>query len=113
MNELAPAARASASRRSQPYASKIDAYVIGMSGTSTTARVCASTSRHLPVRIPAASDRSPARRITGPSASGSENGKPELDHVGARLDRRPRELGRLGHRHQVDDERLHSPGSSE
>ena len=62
------------------------------------------------MRIPAASARSPARRITGPSASGSENGKAELDDVGSRLDGRPRERRRLRHRHQVDDERLRSSG---
>ena len=43
---------------------------------ATRARVAARQSRHAFVRIPAASARSAARRITGPSASGSEKGKP-------------------------------------
>jgi hypothetical protein len=76
MRLVAPASRASAAKRSQPYASRIDAYVIGFNGTSTRARVARRTSRQAPVRIPCASARSPARRITGPSASGSENGNP-------------------------------------
>ena len=58
------------------------------------------------MRIPAASARSPARRIIGPSASGSENGKPSSITSAPRLDRRLRERGRVGHRHQVDDQRL-------
>ena len=77
MKLVAPAARASASKRSQPYASSSDAYVIGISGVSpTSARVAARHSRHSFVRMPAASAFSAAARITGPSASGSENGKP-------------------------------------
>ena len=40
------------------------------------ARVAARQSRHAFVRIPATRARSAARRITGPSASGSEKGKP-------------------------------------
>ncbi len=72
-----PAAARSSAKRSQPYASRSDEYVIGTSGASgTSSRVRASTSRHCRVRIPRASARSPARLITGPSASGSENGKP-------------------------------------
>ena len=50
--------------------------VIGISGTSTRDRISARHSRHAPVRIPAARARSPARRMTGPSARGSEKGKP-------------------------------------
>ena len=74
---VAPAVVASSAKRSQPYASRSDEYVIGTSGVSpTSARVCARTSRQARVRIPRASARSPARRMTGPSASGSENGKP-------------------------------------
>ena len=74
---VAPAARASAAKRSQPWASSSDEYVIGTSGVSgSSARVAASTSRQAPVRMPRASARSAARRITGPSAKGSENGKP-------------------------------------
>ena len=72
----APAPRASSANRSQPYASRIDEYVIGTSGTLTRARTAARHSRQGFVRIPAASARSAARRITGPSASGSENGNP-------------------------------------
>ena len=49
---------------------------MGINGTETRARISASTSRQRAVRMPAASARSPARLITGPSASGSENGKP-------------------------------------
>ena len=77
MKLVAPAARASASKRSQPYASRIDAYVIGISGVSpTSARVAARHSRQAAVRMPAASAFSAAARMTGPSASGSEKGKP-------------------------------------
>jgi len=43
---------------------------------STRARVEARHSRQASVRMPSASARSPASLITGPSASGSENGKP-------------------------------------
>ena len=53
-----------------------------------------------------AADHGPVRERVGEREA-------ELDHVGAGFDRCLRELGRLGHRHQVDDERLHSPASSE
>ena len=76
MSDVAPAARASSAKRSQPYASSSDAYVIGTSGTPTSSPIARRYSRQACVRIPAASARSAARRITGPSASGSENGKP-------------------------------------
>jgi hypothetical protein len=50
---------------------------MGTSGVSgRRSRVAASSSRQAPVRIPCARARSAARRITGPSASGSENGNP-------------------------------------
>ena len=49
---------------------------MGMIGVSTRSRISARHSRQASVRMPAASARSAARRITGPSASGSENGKP-------------------------------------
>ena len=74
---VAPRAEASAAKRSQPYASRIAAYVIGTIGVSlTSSRVAARQSRHVRVRMPRASARSEARWITGPSASGSEKGKP-------------------------------------
>src|SRR6266508_84450 len=77
ISDVAPAARASVAKRSQPYASSNAAYVIGTSGVSgTSSRVRARQSRQARVRIPSASARSAARRMTGPSASGSENGKP-------------------------------------
>src|SRR5207249_4339439 len=83
---VAPAACASSAKRSQPYASRIDAYVIGTSGVSpTSARVRARHSRHARVRMPCASAFSPARRITGPSASGSETGEPDDDQLGIEL----------------------------
>ena len=65
ISEVAPAARASRSNRSQPYASKIDEYVIGISGTSTRARVSASTSRQ---RACACRRRARARRRAGSPA---------------------------------------------
>ena len=72
-----PAACTSSAKRSHPYASSSEEYVIGISGVpGTSSCVCRSTSRHSRVRIPRASARSAARRMTGPSASGSENGKP-------------------------------------
>ena len=49
---------------------------MGISGTSTLALVSARHSRQACVRIPSASARSPASLITGPSARGSEKGKP-------------------------------------
>ena len=74
---VAPAAAASVAKRSQPYASSSAAYVIGRIGASPTRpRVAARHSRHCAVRIPRASARSEARWMTGPSARGSENGKP-------------------------------------
>ena len=76
ISEVAPAARASLSRSSQPWASKSDEYVIGISGTSISARVSARHSRQRAIVIPSASARSAARRMTGPSASGSEKGNP-------------------------------------
>ena len=79
---------------------------MGTSGTSTRPRTAARHSRHAFVRIPCASAFSAARRITGPSASGSENGKAELDEIGATVDRGFRQLGRLGAGHQIDDEGL-------
>ena len=48
MRLVAPAAVALAAKRSQPYASRIDAYVIGMSGVSGSARACARGRRGTP-----------------------------------------------------------------
>ncbi len=77
MRLVAPRSSASAAKRSQPYASRSAAYVIGTIGVSPTSeRVSARQSRQRAVRIPRASARSEARWITGPSASGSEKGKP-------------------------------------
>ena len=102
-----PRRAASSAKRSQPYASRSDEYVIGISGSSARARACArGTSRHARVRIPRCSARSPARRITGPSASGSENGKPSSMMSAPPSAAALRELRRLRLRHQVDDERL-------
>ena len=44
--------------------------------------------------------------MTGPSASGSEKGKPELDEVGTGRDGRLGQRGSLGTAHEVDDECL-------
>ena len=73
-----PAAWTSAAKRSQPYASRMDAYVIGTSGVVGHELVRPREARRgtARVRMPRARARSAARRITGPSASGSENGKP-------------------------------------
>ena len=77
MRLVAPAAAASAANRSQPYASRSDGIRHRDERRLGQQLACpASTSRHARVRIPRASARSDARRITGPSASGSENGKP-------------------------------------
>jgi hypothetical protein len=76
MRLVAPAPRASAAKRSYPYASSSDVYVIGTSGASTRSRVRARQSRQAAVRIPWTSAFSAAARMTGPSASGSENGNP-------------------------------------
>ena len=65
-------------------------------GTRGTARV----------RIPRASARSAARWITGPSASGSENGKPSSMMSAPPSTAACGERRRLGLADQVDDERL-------
>ena len=62
---------------------------------------------------PAASARVPAAWITGPSASGSENGTPELDEVGARVGAREARIARGVERreaaHQVRHQRRALP----
>ena len=58
------------------------------------------------MRIPCASARSPARRITGPSASGSENGKPISTMSAPPSTAASASAGVSRPGHQVDDERL-------
>ena len=58
------------------------------------------------MRIPAASARSAARRITGPSASGSENGKPISTRSAPPATAAAASSGVVRAGHQVDDERL-------
>ena len=78
----------------------------GRAATSTSDRVAARHSRQRRVRIPRASARSEAARITGPSASGSEKGKPSSIRSAPPSTAASRELGRLGAGHEVDDESL-------
>ena len=88
MKLVAPAARASASNRSQPYASSSEAYVIGISGVSpTSARVRGEALE--------AGGRAHARRerlLGGRAGSRAVRervgeGEADLDDVGAALDR--------------------------
>ena len=58
------------------------------------------------MRMPSASARSAARRITGPSASGSENGKPTSTMSAPPSTAALASSGVAGTGHQVDDERL-------
>ena len=70
-----PAAARSAANRSTPYCSTGFQYVI--TSTGTPLRATASTVRSTPaVVVPAASARSTAVWITGPSSTGSEYGRP-------------------------------------
>ncbi len=112
MRLVAPAACASDQKRSYPYASRMEAYVIGMSGTSTRAAdlrqaLEAGPGAHAARQRPLARepDHGPVRERVG-------EGEADLEQVGAARDRRLRQLGRLRERHQVDGEPLaHRKGS--
>ena len=58
------------------------------------------------MRIPCASARSAARRIVGPSASGSENGNPSSTTSAPPATAAAASSGRVRTGHEVDDERL-------
>ena len=105
MKLVAPAARASASKRSQPYASRIDAYVIVISGVSpTSARVAARHSRQAAVRMPAASAFSACGADDRPVRERIPEGEADFDDVCASLDRGRGEGRRVHSGHEVDDE---------
>ena len=103
---VAPAERASAAKRSQPYASSSDEYVIGTSGTSDA---LAGRGEALEAGLRPHALR---ERLLGGAADHRAVGErvgereAELDEVGAALDGRLGQLRRLRPGHQVDRERL-------